>query len=251
MPGDSLPEQSYNLITAQVYEAMWEVYKNGNRTQGELAHRFGIHIRTAKRAIHRGWAARGFMALKERAQEHDRLKIEAERQAALDAFKERTDAWYKAGKQFNRVADQVVVFCIAATQQISNLTIVRSADGKVALRPLTKWVKKRSTETDAQGNRVVRMYDEEVPLTVQEGVKLQQSVLRAAGMASAFKRLWPQQTDEERAANGPPTGLAALTEDQLRHITETGELPPGISAEDVFGIDLPGIPQGKGNKRTN
>lgn len=233
-------------VTAQTYEAMWECYRDGDRSRASLERRFGVSAPTARRAIHEGWPDRGFQALKERAKRHDEDKLNEERKAAQDAFRERTDAWYRAGKSFNRVADTAVTFCIAALQQIGNLALVRGDDGRVSLRRLTKWVRRRTVDVDQDGNRTTRYWDEEVPLTVSEAVKLQEQVMKGAAMASAFKRLWPTQTDEERAKEAaPPAGLAALTDAQLAEIAETGQLPEGVSAEDVFGVAVPGVEKQK------
>ena len=229
------------LISAALYEAMWETYRDGLRTKAELVQRYGISMPTARKAIEKGWPDRGFKALKTRALDHDEQRAAAERQAATDAFRERTDAWYRAGKQFNRVADSAVTFCIAALQQIGNLALVRDADGRASLRRLTKWVKRRTVDVAADGTRTVRYFDEEVPLTVQEAVKLQAEVMKGAALASAFKKLWPQTSDEQRAAEGaPPEGLAALTTEQLNQFAETGQLPPGMTPEDVFGVHVQG-----------
>lgn len=238
------------LITAQTYEAMWEVYRDGQRTKGELERRFNISRPTAYKAIEKGWPERGFLSLKQRAREHDMQRTEAERQAALDKHKEATDAWYRAGKQFNRVADNAVTFCILALQQISQLATVRTPNG-VQLKPLTKWVRRKDVQVDNEGKRTVRYYDEEVPLTTSEAVKLEASVLKAAGMASAFKRVWPTTTDEQKAEQGPPTGLAALTVEQIDHIIKTGQLPPGVTAEDVWGYEVPGFPSKKSGRGPN
>ena len=237
-------------VTAVVYEQMWEVYRDGLRTHVELKRHFGINIQTARRAIEAGWPDRGLLPLRERALEHDRLKVEAERKVAQDKFKEATDAWYKAGKQFNRVADNAMGFTIAALQAVQNLAMTRDAAGRVALRPLTRWVRKRDVQM-VEGRRVVRIYDEEVPLTVQEGIKVNEQLLRGAALASSFKRMWPLTTDEERAKEGPPEGLAALTVEQLTYIVEHGQLPDGVSSEDVFGVQIPGMGGKPGRKANN
>jgi hypothetical protein len=232
-----------------VYEAMWDTYRDGTRSSRELVRRHGITQRTAMRAISAGWPTRGFAPLRDRAREHDHQKVEMERKAAHDAFKEKTDAWYRAGKQYNRIADNAAAFITATLQAISNLAMVRAEDGRVQLRPLTKWVRKRDVQV-VDGKRVIRTYDEEVPLTIAEGVKLQAQVLKGAAMASAFKRLWPLTTDEERAKD-EPEGLAALSVEQLQHIVETGQLPPGVSSEDVFGVTIPGMGGKPGRKANN
>lgn len=221
-------------ITATTYEAMWEAYRDGSRTATELVTRFGIHPRTAYKAIETGWPSRGFRALKERVQEHDKMRAEAERQAAQDKFKEATDAWYRAGKQFNRVADNAVSFAIAALQQVNNLAMERTQDGKLQLRRLTKWVRRRAVE-ERDGQRNVRYYDEEVPLPIPDAIKLQKAILQAAQHASVFKRLWPLTSDEERAKDGAPMGLASMDEAQLEHFLKTGQLPEGVDPEEVYG----------------
>ncbi len=238
-----------NEVTFLVYEQMWDYYRDGTRLKADLAQRFGIHKDTAARAVERGWPERGFIALKERAREHDEMKMEAERKVALDKHREITDAWYKAGKQFNRVADNAVAFCIAALSAVSSLAATRDAEGRLSLRPLTKWVKRRNVRV-VEGQRVVEMFDEEVPLTVSEGIKVQAQLLKSAALAGAFKRLWPLTSDSERAQDGEPGGLAALTMEQLQHIAETGQLPEGVSAEDVFGVGVPGMPS-KGRRTGN
>lgn len=177
------------------------------------------------------------------------MRADMERQAALDKHKEATDAWYRAGKQFNRVADNAVNFCILAMQQIQRLAVVQGPDGQPQLRRLTKFVRKRAVDVDeATGKRTVRYYDDEVPLTVKEAVQLEESVLKAAELAGKFKKLWPVTTDEEKALTGPPAGLSAMTLEEIDHIIATGTLPPGKTAEDVFGYEVPGFPSKRGNK---
>lgn len=251
-PGSRPPRPSRapgDIITAQTYEAMWEVYRDGQRTKRELQRVFNVSEPTARRAIEHGWPDRGFQALRTRAREHDMQRAEAERQAALDKHKEATDAWYRAGKQFNRVADNAVTFCILAMQQISQLVVQQGPNGP-QLRRLTKWVRRREVVMEGE-RRVTRYYDEEVPLTTAEAVKLEASVLKSAAMASAFKKLWPVTTDEEKAISGPPQGLAALTLEEMDHIIETGQLPPGKTAEDVFGYDVPGFSSKKQGRGPN
>lgn len=221
---------------------MWEIYRDGSRSVNELVRRVGINKQTARRAIEQGWPKRNFAPLRQRAREHDQQKTEAERQAALDKHKEATDAWYRAGKQFNRVADNAVTFCILAMQQVSQLAVGRDAQGNPRLRPLTKWVRRRGVEVDEQGKRTVRYYDEEVPLTTSEAVKLETTVLKAAALAGAFKRLWPVTTDEQKAVTGPPQGISSLTLEEMDHVLNTGQLPPGKTSEDVFGYEVPGFP---------
>jgi hypothetical protein len=244
------PGKVYTEVSAAVYEQMWEVYRDGLRTQSELIKHFGVHVSTARRAINDGWVDRGFQALRARAQDHDRMRADAQRKVEEEKLREQTDAWYKAGKQFNRVADNSIAFAIAALQQVQNLVMVRGADGRISMRPLTRWVRKRDVSM-VEGKRVVRVYDEEVPLSIAEGVKLNEQVMRGVAMASAFKKLWPLTTDEERAKTGEPEGLAALTVEQLRHIVETGQLPDGVSGEDVFGVSVPGMGGKPGRKANN
>lgn len=237
-------------VSAELYERMWEVYKKGQRTSAEIMRECLVSEPTARRAINSGWEDRGFAPLKQRAREHDKMQAEVERQRLMDQHKEATDAWYKAGKQFNRVADNAVAFSIMAMQQIVNLVVVRTPNGQ-QMRPLTKWVRRRVAEQGEDGRVRHRYYDEEVPLTTAEAVKLEAAVLKAAAMASAFKRMWPTQTDDQRAQQaGPPSGLAALTMEQMQHILDTGQLPPGVTAEDVFGFDVPGM-AAKPPKRSN
>ena len=235
------------LVTAQLYEQMWVVYRDGERTINELRDRFGIHWDTAKKAIEVGWPDRGMQALRARARELDQLRAEAERTAALDKHREATDAWYRAGKTFNKAADHAANAAMLALQQIAQLTTVRGEDGQVRLRPLTKWVKRRTTEV-VDGKRVHRTWDEEVPLTTAEAIRLQAMVLKALESASKFKQEWPVKTDEQKAITGPPTGISALTLEEMDYIIEHGQLPPGKTAEDVFGYDVPGFqkPKGKG-----
>jgi|HubBroStandDraft_2_1064218.scaffolds.fasta_scaffold147702_2 hypothetical protein len=231
-----------HLITSVTYEAMWSVYRDGIRSAGELMTKCSVSRETARKAINLGWPDRGFMPLKQRAREHDQMRVEAERKVALDKHKENTDAWYRAGKQFNRVADNAVNFSILAMQQISQLATERDANGNLRLRALTKFVRRRDRGPDGK----MRYWDEEVPLSIAEAVKLGDPVLKVAAAASMFKRLWPQTTDEQKASVGPPQGLAAMTLEQLDYIIEHRQLPPGVTAEDVFGMDVPEFKKNKG-----
>lgn len=250
-PPEPKRKRPNDLVSAELYERMWEVYRKGQRTSAEIVRECLVSEPTARRAINAGWPDRGFAPLKQRAREDDKMRAELERQRLLDQHKEATDAWYKAGKQFNRVADNAVAFAIMAMQQIVNLVVVKLPNGQQQMRPLTKWVRRRAVELDAEGKRTVRYYDEEVPLTTAEAVKLESAILKAAGMASVFKRLWPTKTDDQRAQQaGPPQGIAALSMEQMQHILDTGQLPPGVSAEDLFGFDVAGM-GAKPPKRSN
>lgn len=242
-PQPGKPAREY--VTALTYDRLWEVYRDGLRSGAELVSKVGVSRDTARKAIERGWPEKGWHSLKQRAREHDQLKVDAERQAALDKHKEATDAWYRAGKRFNSVADNAVTFCILALQQISQLATERDANGNLRLRPLTKHVRRRTRDADGKAH----YWDEEVPLTTQEAVKLQQPVLKAAAAASMFKRVWPVTTDEQKASSvGPPQGLAALDQEQLNYIIEHRQLPPGVSAEDIWGVDVPGFEKKPGTQ---
>ena len=49
----------------------------------------------------------------------------------------------------------------------------------------------------------------------------------------------------EQDFSGPPAGLAALTVEELDQVIATGQLPPGKTAEDIWGYSVPGFPSGK------
>jgi hypothetical protein len=229
------------LVTSRLYEHMWEVYRDGSRTAGEIVTKSGVNHKTAMRAINHGWPKRQFRPLRDRAREHDQLRAEAERAAAMQKHREATDAWYKASITFNKICDNTTAMAMLAMQQITNLVVTKDAEGRQRLKPLTKWVRKRDPATGV-------VHQDEVPLTTQEAVKLQTDVLRAVEIASRAKQEWHVTSDAEKAAQtGPPAGLSSLTAEQLEYIIENRQFPPGVSAEDVYGAELEVV--GKKGKR--
>lgn len=234
---DRFKEKGTGRLTSDIYEEMAQTYfKLKDRTIRGLSRATGMNMETCRKAVVLGWPERDWPSLRERARVHDA------RIAAQTAMPPLTPGQVLDAKRFQEIRSE-------------NLNLARAMRGLGA--NLADQLRQAVANATAfrHGKRV-RVIDVEVGTgknkrTVQKVVQedyayppyLPHIASAAAGVAQMMfaageaERSWSRApTPEELVADGDGAGWDAMTEEQMDFVIKNnGKLPPGLTAEQIWG----------------
>jgi len=225
--GDPKHKSHGKRIDAEVYEAVWEAWRDGTRNMSRLAAMFSFSHQTIKRLVKAGYPERGFPSFIERLRVWEAAAATAKTSTIEDKKKKAEDEYEKSKAhilQLSQGTKQGLAILImkahAATQRVE---FTRQRKRKVM---------------DKDGN--VQTIDEEVPIsavTMAETWRTIVNSVEAVGRIESFWRGGPTtRTELMHSAASALQAFQKLTPEQLDYIiTSGGALPPGVNHEDLFG----------------
>lgn len=206
--------------TETTYQLLWETYRDGIRGPSELARACNCAHRVAVTAINHGWPEKSWAALKDRLvfyiQQRRAAKTreiaEGDRAAAEQAGQTQATAW----RTFLPKAFANTVACMETMGALGE-KLKRAIE-------LSSFIRYRTIRKRGDDGKVVAISEAYV-----DGV----SVAKACA-------IWAQAIRENTATMALLTGGRALGDEEAPTFTpeqvemlERGELPPGVSAEQV------------------
>lgn len=205
-----------NRVTQQLYDAMWKAYDGGMTVKRDLAKLFGLSDQTIRRVVDEGYPSRGMVALKQRAKEKLHTEVQAEQIVRAKAALDVADEWQQAREH--------------------NLNLIRAAKGGVAKMVQAwfqqmdnvRWVRERRYK-DAKGNYQTI----EVGLTAADAARIGLQIAQAGDIFLKMEALQMGKPTENLNVTAP--GWLTMSDDQVAHIISTGQLPPGVTDEQLFG----------------
>ena len=213
----------------EVYDHMERVYLAGNRTPQQLARVCRVSHRTARKAIREGWPQHNWPPLMERASVHDRRRQEAVDKADPEKAKQARDFLAMREELFK------ILFGIrsAAAQILSKVLPEIAGAPVVGTRPVRRVVFEEVLGPDGKVAR-------RVPRTITVDEVVAPSVVDLADivakMAAALDRVGGTELDQLTAKTPPPARrnpLASLSVAQLEFMGKTGQVPDGVSFDDL------------------
>lgn len=209
-------------VDRALYERLVDFYTKGTRSAGELMRLTGVHRKTARRAIEKGWPENGWDSLRERAAFYDRIQ-----QAAAN----------KESPERAKVARDFLAMRAEYLQLTHGL---RSSIAQI-LGPLLTAIPNSNTTSIRTSLDEVLDAKGAVTKRIRRTVTVQPSILDLANtinqLAGALERTGGGELEQLLAK--PPQGATgrrkhALTVEQIEFMAaNAGKLPPGVSLEDL------------------
>jgi hypothetical protein len=213
-------------LTRAKYDALWDLYRAGERGVLGLARAGGIAKETSRRAIEKGWPNRGWDSLRERAKLIDRQRLDVEAKAATEHFREEVDEFYRARRRNLKHLEAVTAF---------------------GFTMLTRIQQAMASSTFSRARRVKRILDgqaqevDELYIPAREVATALRQTAAAIRDVGAYELEWlkvgagmmPGQT--AAAPGEEATPVAPMTGEQVKYVLEhDGALPPGVTDEQVL-----------------
>jgi hypothetical protein len=209
-------------ITRELYDAMWEAWRDGDRKVSTLTKIFGLNPATSHRIVKLGLPTLGWPSLNERSKSWDGAKLQADSLAAAAAFQEVRSQWdisksdnlKLAAFSKNSIA-KAMQKCADAVGSMKFVKYRRVLDRNVTPHVWT------TIETPMNG------------LEISEALKTLATAIKEIGLFEAF---WlGGQPNQDGQPTNPFAGWNKLTPDQINYIATTGQLPPGVTDEMLWG----------------
>lgn len=231
-PGARKGPRSRNRVSRELYEEMAATYLSGTRSMYELAKKFGLSNKTAKKAVETGWPERNWPSLKSRAELHDRIKDDSLNNTDPARAKQARD-WMQMREEYMNIAFGVRT---AIAQGLAKIL----PEIKNATANTTRPVRRVHYEEvlDAAG-KVVRR----VPRTLTEDVVVPPSIFEVMStinqMAGALERTGGGELEQLLAK--PPAAPGKKPHNlKWEHVeymaVNGGRMPPGVTLDDLGEI---------------
>lgn len=218
--GVALSEADYNRlkhgrrVTDEVRDKMYADWKAGTpRATNTLARKYGISFVTARRIIVQGNASRGWQPFKVMLALESETVKKAEAAAEEKITETLVDEWQKArGQDLTLLQAQKSLLARLLKQFKENLEAITFG----------------STYYDKNGEA------HEVPVTWSEAVGSASRLAQATEILVKAESLLMGKPTERKDVNVTDP-WEKLTPEQCRQIAETGQLPDGVTEEELFG----------------
>lgn len=219
LPPGKFGDSKGKRVSQETYEGIWEAWKKGMRTKRALMVAFNVNHSTITRLVDRGYPNRGWKSIRKRWEEYEEEQHVEQQRLMIAQQAAMQDKWDEAKKE--------------------NLGLLRAA--KVATARMVKAMVEACeritfTRTKRYKNKAGDWVEEEVPL---QGGALAAAMLR---MAQAIDILQTKEafwlggpTEVKELRGGPFARWMELTPEQLAFIEEHGQLPEGVTEEDLLG----------------
>lgn len=209
-------------VTRELYDAMWESWRDGDRKVSTLARVFSVSIQTSDRIVKRGLPAHGWPSLLDRAKAWDAARLQADSLAAAAAFQDVRSAWDIAKSDNLKLA------------QFSKGALAQAMKKAMEAVASMKFVKYRRfldrSLTPAVWTTV------ETPMNGLEISEALRTIANAIKEIGAFEAYWlGGQPTPDGGITNPFQGWNKLTPDQINYIAATGQLPPGVTDDMLWG----------------
>jgi hypothetical protein len=225
--GDPKHKHHGKRIDAELYEAIWESWRDGTRNKSRLSAMFSLSFQTISRLVEDGYPERGFPSFIERLRVWEAAAATAKTSTIEDKKKKESEEWE---------ANKAHMLKLSHATKIGLGNLIMKAN--VATQR-AEFIKNRKRKVlDKHGD--VHVIDEDVPASALEMADAWRTIVNsveAVGRIESFWRGGP--TSRAEIMGTAASALAAfqkLTPEQLDYIiTSGGAMPPGVSAEDLFG----------------
>lgn len=211
-------------ITEEEAEAVYKDWRAGERNLNLLARKHHMTWQTINRLIHFGKPSKGMRSFKDRY--------------ALEFGKSRDHAIYGVNE---KTAEYIAQAIVGEWERVTNED--RHLVGGMK-RVLAHIIDKLKIAIQSLSfTRTIRTKDKAGnPITIQVPLEGNELVLAARAAARAVREivhteeiLFKVPTGESDPAKEQQTWLDNLTDEQLQHIADTGNIPPGVTDEMIFG----------------
>lgn len=217
----------------QTYEQLADIYIKGRRSIRELVTATGVAVKTANKAIDRGWPEKGWAPLRERAEFYDRMHTQAADKESPQRAKEARD-FLAMREEYLKIAHGVrsgLAQCLGvAIPLIATATRTRVEQRRV----------ERMEEVLDRAGRVMKRIPRTIVIDVEVNLPFTELADAIAKISSALERTGGGEL-EQLSAKLPTNTTGGrrkhnLTVEQLRFMAENrGMLPPGVKLEDLGG----------------
>lgn len=228
-----LPEDAKHgrRISHELYEGIWEAYRDGIRGKNKLSKMFQLSWDTISRVIEDGYPAANWPALKDRLVSWDHAQYLAEQKRNVEMKALENDEWAKARKD-NLLLAQVSKAAIATLCQKA----VGAAKNAV--------FEKQKKILDKNGNVITTTLPAN-GFDVATALRTMAHAIEAIGKHESFWLGGPTDRTEIISSADKVLGLTA---EQTKYIIEhNGALPPGMSDEEIFNLASQGGDAKQGN----
>lgn len=208
-------------LSFELYEAMWQAYRDGRRSKSSLQRQFNVGYETASRVVDLGYPDRGWLALKDRAAQWDEAKIIASQQASVEQAKQALSDYQQA-----------------RTDNLNLIKASKAAIAKLVRKALNSVESASFTKVRRRKNKNGDYVDVDMPPSAFEMADALRTIAQAVKDLGAHESFWLGGPTERSEVNvsGVQQGWLSLSEEQLEYIVNSGgELPPGVSEEQLFG----------------
>lgn len=209
-------------VTRELYDAMWESWRDGDRKISTLARVFAVSVQTADRIVKRGLPVHGWPSLLDRAKAWDAARLQADSLAAAAAFQDVRSAWDVAKSDNLKLA------------QFSKGALAQAMKKAMEAVASMKFVKYRrvldQTKTPAVWATI------ETPMNGLEISEALRTIAGAIKEIGQFEAYWlGGQPQADGTVANPFQGWNKLTAEQINYIASTGQLPPGVTDDMLWG----------------
>lgn len=214
-------------VDAELYEAIWEAWRDGNRSISRLAGMYQMSWSTIKKLVTKGHYDRGFPAFVERLKVWEAAAASAKVATKDDTAKRKAEEWDKATTEHLKLTN-------ATRYGLAHL--IRKAVEATQKVEFTKTRKRRVIDSNGNATTI----DEEVPISAVTMAEVWRTISTSVETVSRIESFWRGgPTSKSEVLNGALTAIKAfqnLTPEELNYIIESGgDLPPGVTHEDLFG----------------
>lgn len=226
--GDPKFKANGKRISAEQYEAIWEAWRDGNRGKSKLAALFSLAWSTIDVLVKRGYPDRGFPAFIDRLKLWEAAAASAKIATIEDKKKRADEEWEKATQEHLKLSNAT---------RFGLAQLIRKAVEATARVEFTRTRKRRVL--DKAGT--VQVIDEEVPISAVTMAEVWKTIVQSVETVGKIESFWRGgPTSRSEIMGSAVSALHAfqkLTPEQLDYIISSGgDLPPGVTSEDLFGI---------------
>lgn len=212
-------ERHGRTVTHVLYEAMWEAWRDGNRSKRALSKMFRCSWETVHRIVEKGSPRNNWTSLRERTKIWDAQQFQAQQTAAATTAIQQTDEYQKARAEQLKISQAGKAGIAILMRKLA-----------IATQNAT-FVRQRKT-TDKSGNTI--MVD--VPPDAHELAHTAQKLVQGLTELGKHESFWLGGPTERPEITGALSGVLSLPEDKLLAIIENGgALPDGVTDEQLFG----------------
>jgi len=205
-------------VSQEIYESMWEAWKRGDRIKSHLQETFGLTSQTVSRIVDKGYPERGWLSLRERWRHYENEQMRGQQKAIAEKAMESLDAWEAAKQQNLRLL------------RAGKAGVAKMVQGWFESMGKIRWVKERRYKDHTGAWQTT-----EVALTASEVARIGLMLSQTTENFLKQESLWLGGPTEAVNVNSGTPGWFSLSPEQLDQILESGQLPPGVTDEMLFG----------------
>lgn len=209
-------------LTRDLYDAMWEAWRDGDRRISTLAKIFGVSAQLADKVVKKGHIPTGWPSLNDRAKVWDAAKLQSDSLAAAAAFQEVRSAWDTTKAENIKLANFLKgTLAHAITKAREAVSTMKFVKYRRMLNRSVSPAVWETVETPMNG------------LEISEALRTLAAAVKDIGSFEAFW-LGGKPLGDGEVAN-PFAGWSRLNPEQIEYIANTGQLPPGVTDEMLWG----------------